>query len=256
MDTWKFATMALLATSSIGLTGCKHIEIPYFERLKPAEVCGGVPSECQPTSSQQWLKVANLDYEDPAAILGRSFSTIYETAPCMAAPIGSEDYLIRGESSVNGTLRRDGTSGFSAKASADLDEALGSLIEGLPQDAEAAAEAELRNVVTRASQSSIELTYFRIDLTTRYLDANLQPCLASLDGTDHDKVVTGVSVIETSGSWSSSRISEFVASFESSAVFQALDAEAKANWESNKDLALSGTFQPVRYIFAAAYRTR
>lgn len=243
-----------ISTAALLISGCKTIDVPFFQSLKPADVCGAVPEECQPTSSRRWTSVESLDYRNPASIIGRVFSdTVYETRSC-GLSVSDEDYATAGMSSVSGTLKRDGRSGFGVKASASLDDTLRDALGSLPDDVEAAAKAELRNTITSASQSDVNLNYFRVDLTNDFLDRNIGDCFGQM--ADGEKFVTGASVIETSGDWSRTRVSDFVASFEASAAYQSLDAETKAEWQSKKDLALTGSFSPVRYVFAVAYREK
>jgi len=243
-----------LAACCLPITAC-NINIPFFKSLKPAQVCGGVPTDCQPTSSRKYVDVDSLDYRGPQSHLGRKYgNSIFETRQCVTEPVKQTDFVIAGENSLSGTLKKDGRSGFSAKASAELDASLRNAIGGLSEDVEASAKAELSRIVENASISEIDLNYFRIDLTQAFMDRNLDMCLSSME--NGESVITGVSVIETSGTWSSSRVAEFVAAFESSAAYNSLSAEAKADWQSKTDLALQGAFKPVRYIFAAAIREK
>ena len=247
----KFAIAILLAAS---ISGCSKINIPHFQSLKPADVCGGVPNKCQPTSSEKWTKVANLDYDGYGSILGRKFgSTIFTHMPCMTVGTAS-DVIVRGENNITGVLKKDGRSQFILKTEAELDQGLRDAITSLPASAAAAAKGELDKTIQTASMSKVDLRYFRVDLTTSFLDNNLENCMAGLDR--GEKVITGVSVIETSGEWSRNRVAEFIAAFEASAAYLALDGSAKADWDQKSDLALSGTFEPVSYVFAAAYREK
>jgi hypothetical protein len=75
--------------------------------------------------------------------------------------------------------------------------------------------AEIESKIKNTDISKIQLEYKRIDLSTGFMDAHLQNCLAK---TPEDmNVFTGISVITVSGSWTSDKVVETLTAVETKA---------------------------------------
>lgn len=243
--------VAVLMTSTAAMAS---IKVPFFNNLKEQDVCGAIPKDCQPNSSHKWSKVSGLDYRG-ITMLGRKYGkSVFETEKCFTPAVTENNVQRFGTASIKGSLKSSGKSGFGAKANATLDESLRDLIGPLPEGLKAKAKLELSQTVNKSLTSEIELSYERVDLSYDFIDEHLASCMATMG--KGEKVITGLSIISTSGNWTRGRISEFVAGVEASAEFQSLNAEAKARWNNKKNLVLAGEFKPVTFVFAVAYRQK
>lgn len=240
--------------AATAITGC-GITVPYFENLDPEYVCGNYPSPyCQPNSSKQYSKVkSGRDYDgNPKNYLGRSFESFFETTPCVSAEVKDSDVDISGFQSVTGTLKDEEQTKFANKLSADIIALVQMNGVPVPPGVSADISAEVERKIKNTDTSSIQLEYKRIDLKQDFIDAHLQNCLAktpkSLD------VSTGISVITVSGSWTSDKVVDTLASVEAKASYSILSDSAKAEYQQAKTRALNGQFKPVSFIFAVSHR--
>lgn len=236
------------------VTAHASITIPYFRSLSEQAVCGRQPRNCQPSSSRRWVSISGIDYHGrPSDFLGRSYDrSAFERSVCIRAPIAESDVQRSGRNTFTGTFRDDATNQFRPHAVANLSELLRGLIGSLPAELQADAGAALNNSVTENLSSTIQLEYERIDLTTDFMDRNMSECLASVPRSA--RVITGVSVIKVSGTWTQSRVSSLISHVEASIGFRQLSAGIRSEWDRQKGLLLQGTFQPMSYVFRAAVR--
>jgi len=245
--------IALLGVAT-AITGC-GITVPYFENLDPEYVCGNYPSPyCQPNSSKQYSPVkSGRDYDgNPNNYLGRSFESFFETTPCVSAAVTDTDVVISGVQGVTGTLKDEEQTKFANKLSADIVALVQMNGVPVPPGVSADISAEVERKIKNTDTSSIQLEYKRIDLKQEFMDAHLQNCL---DKTPKNlDVSTGISVITVSGSWTSDKVVDTLASVEAKASYSILSDSAKAEYQQAKTRALSGQFKPVSFIFAVAHR--
>lgn len=244
----------LITTLTVAISGC-GITVPYFDDLDPKYVCGGKPSPyCQPTSSTEYSKIKNgLDYDgNPNHYLGRSFSVFFEREKCVDSEISNSDIIVSGYQKLTGTLKDESKTEFSNKMSADVVELLKLNGVPVPPGVKAEISTEVSKAINNTDTSSVSLEYRRIDLSTDYIDNNLDSCLKktarNLD------VSTGISVITVTGSWASDNLVKTLASVEASANYSVLSDSAKAKYDNTKERVLKGEFSPVSFIFAVAHR--
>ena len=92
--------------------------------------------------------------------------------------VTESDVVVSGLQNVTGTLKDDEQTKFSNKLSADIV----ALVEmnGVPVPAGVSADisAEIESKIKNTDTSKIQLEYKRIDLSTEFMDAHLQNCLA------------------------------------------------------------------------------
>lgn len=258
-----------LGIAAIAMTGCQSmpdwfkpkIKVPYFEPLTAAQLCGGFNRYCQPTSSTTFERLREpTDFFDgkPAALLGRSYSMIYETAACTSVPnfvnrnSTDDDVTYSGQSGVVGTVASESQSAFNAGVSADIDKFVAETFPNFPQEFQAAAKAKLESKMQSALQQNASITYHRMDLTQAFIDAHLGECLDKLPS--NRKVITGVSMITVSGDWSQTILRDILTELEASAEYRSLSADLKASYTQRKSIALQGTFEPLAVPFAVAFR--
>jgi hypothetical protein len=236
------------------LSGC-GITVPYFDNLDPKYVCGDYPSPyCQPNSSTKWTPIkSGVDYDgDPNHYLGRSFFKYFQRDQCISSNITDSDVVISGKQNVNGVLNDNEKTEFSNKLSADIVALIETNGVPVPPGVKADVSTEVAKKIDNTDKSTIELEYKRIDLNMDFMDEHLASCIAKTP--KNEKVATGISVITVSGKWSSDRVSETMASIEASASYSVLSDQAKAEYQQAKQRVLNGTFEPVAFVFAVAYR--
>jgi hypothetical protein len=184
--------------------------------------------------------------------LGRSFKSFYETSTCVDSVVTESDVVVSGLQNVTGTLKDVEQTKFSNKLSADIVALVEMNGVPVPPGVSADINAEIESKIKNTDTSKIQLEYKRIDLSTEFMDAHLQNCLAKTPK-DMD-VSTGISVITVSGSWTSDKVVETLAAVEAKASYSILSDSAKAEYQQAKERAMAGEFKPVSFIFAVAHR--
>jgi hypothetical protein len=237
------------------LSGCK-ITVPYFDDLKPKEVCGGFNKHCQPTGSELWIKVDPAkDYNGKvSSILGRKYTNIFQTSQCVDQNPIDADVEVQGIHNITGTLKDETKNEFAAKLNADIvklfEDEIGTSIVDLDVD----LQAEVSAITKKGLTQKIDLQYKRLHLTDDYIDNHLDACLAKL--TDKEFVATGVGVITVKGNWSQENLTNVLAKIEANAGYSALTANAKNEYTKGKQRILDGTFEPMSYFFVATHRIK
>jgi hypothetical protein len=239
---------------TVALSSCS-ISVPYYERLDPEYVCGGYPAPyCQPNSSKKYSRIkSGADYDGkPKNYLGRSFVSFFETSPCVGVEVTDSDVVISGEQSVTGMLRNEERTKFANKLSADIVALIQLNGVPVPPGVTADISAEVERTVKNTDISSIELQYKRIDLSQEFMDSHLESCLVKTPRSR--RVSTGISVITVSGSWTSDKVADTLASVEAKASYNIMSDSAKAEYQQAKTRAMKGQFKPVSFVFAVAHR--
>ncbi len=234
------------------LASCQYVKVPYFERIPVSQVCGGVTSHCQPNNSKLWQQVPSIDYSrTPSHWLGRSFTSVFERLPCGIAPTEA-DVDRYGKSDIRGTAEVIDKPQLVVKLGGNVREFIeNSFGTALPEALKVRLAAGLTGRIDSAVNQTIELDYERVVLSQNFVDESLSVCRASVPATTN--VITGISTLRVTGNWRSRRLSEAAADFELTAEYNDLSASAKAEYIRRRDIALSGTFDPVNVVFAVTY---
>ena len=237
------------------ISGCKKIQVPYFDKMTPEEVCGGTPEYCQPTSSQKWAKIKpGKDYDGRFdKVLGRKFDeTAFENVP-FAKPVPTKnDIVISGKSTVEGKLSSTTKNDFQLKISADIMKLLEAGMETVPKGLRADVEAQVKAITAKVLTQNISLEYKRIDLSGYYIDEHIYPRMSELS--KNDKVITGMSLITVEGKWSKDTMSDVLVGVEAGVGYEGLTAALKEEFSKVKKKVLAGEFDPTSFYFAVAYR--
>lgn len=241
------------ALATFFISGCA-IKVPYFDDLKPEEVCGGFSKWCQPTGSLHWAKVepAKEYHNDVSRILGRKFTNVFQTAPCVETKPTMNDVDVDGRQVLQGSIKSESKNEFKSKVDADIvklvEANIGTQLESLSLDLKAEVSAVTQSNLTQ----EIDLEYKRIHLNDAYIDAHLDQCLVKLESDEN--VATGIGVITVEGNWSKKNLTDILAKIESNAGYSTLSAEAKTEYQRGKDRILNGSFEPITYFFVMTYR--
>ena len=249
--------MAVFLSECFG--GGPDVSIPHFDGLSYEEVCGGVPNKCQPTSSTRYTSVNALDFPgDYGELLGRKFKRssgggIFETRQCATESVDIDDVDIEGENRITASIRQDSRNNLATSVSADIAKTITSGISSeLPTGTQADLSASLEFEIDRLLNQAVNMIYHRASLSTSFMDSAGAECISSLGA--GEVMITGISIIESSGNWSSSAVSDILRDFEASASYIALEGSARNTYERNKNRVLSGNFSPVSFVFSVAYQ--
>jgi hypothetical protein len=228
------------------------VYVPYFGKMTSIEVCG-MP-KCKPGAGAKWASIKDaLFYEGEAgSILGRYYiKSIFETSPCVRVAPKEQDIIITGRSVLNGKVEEDKKRNFDAQLSADLARIIDAL-GNMPAEVKADLQAQVRNSVTSETANNIDLEYKVIQLKNDYISSQVAACFGNLP--KKSKVILGIGLITVNGSWTSNTLQKAFRNFEAnSSAYKALSAEAKADYEKNKNRALSGNFDAFPLIISASY---
>lgn len=233
------------------------VKIPYFRKLSDSEICGGSPKGCKPDQSDDAVSITPLTYSGNVNdFLGRRYKkNLRQSQPCWRDPsaINSTDlpagaFQAFGQNSFKGELTNADKPAFKASLALPVSKIVNRLTSGLPAHLKADASAAYNQSVDDSLTSSITLDYERVELTRRFKDNELQKCLAATSR--REWVITGISTIKVSGSWTKKQIEATIAHIESTLAFQELSQDARKDWNNHKDETLKGTFEPVQFVIA------
>lgn len=228
------------------------IKVPHFKKLKPMDVCGADTKECAPTSSQKFAKIDGLRYtSNPGNYLGRRYSNIYETAPCIA-DVNAAAVSVEEPKLIKGWIKSNKAQDVTTQLGIDIKALLNSAGVGLPADAKAKLGAEFEEHLKRNSNKAIDMKFYRVDLTPEFMDLHLTKCLSETPR--RQKVATGISVIEVSGTWARDWYNDTFVAYETSASYRDLGMSGRAAYDALKQGMLSGSFPPASYVVRVAYR--
>jgi len=252
-----FAAM-LISSFMLGtaLPASAQIDVPYFKKMSKSDVCGGFNSYCQPASSIRYDRVRGADFVDLAEWLGTSYpdkdNSVFQRSSC-TAPFEATDVIISGENNFSVSVNNAYTGQLHSKLDVDVAKYLAVVLEVLPGGLAAKLKADATDKLALGNNGKADLTYRRYDLKMTALGRLLPACYAKTKGLR--RVITGVSVISMSGSWSRSRLIDSFGAFEATADFIGLEPDIKAKYTDRRAKALEGQFKPMSFIIATAWRT-
>ncbi len=248
------AVVAVIGCISTPAFAQHMIRIPYFRALRTADVCGNSSSYCQPTSSLRFDRVRGADYSgDPAEWLGRTYATVFQRSACFAA-LAPGDWRVSNRNSLTGIRDEARTANLRSKINADLSRYLGPVFSVLPDKLRASFAADATDRLVQSGGGNVDLVYERIDLTVAAIDRLKSACYSQTR--NRLKIITGISVVTVSGTWTRHNLVDSFGKLEGSADFLGLSTETKAEYTNKKALTLQGNFEPLSFVIATAWRRR
>lgn len=241
------------------------VRLPFFEPLSPKKLCGGDPKKCQPTSSRQYTSLFNdkIDYDGvPRNILATHYNlqqTIFERKACanltieykgFSAP--DDDVTTFAKTGIKAKSESETRATMEARVNGDLDELIRKQFPTLPADLQAKIAAEVKQSAQENITNQAEIDYYRMDLSFDFINGKLQNCISSLPSSEF--IITGASIVTISGDQASKSLSEALAKFETSADYQTMSANLKADYQSKKNVILNTSYQPIPTVISVAFR--
>lgn len=231
-----------------------QINVPYFSKLSKYEVCGGFNSYCQPASSRKYHVLRGADFGGLDEWLGVSYNkTAFQRTPCIGPFSKVDDVRVSGEQSFSASFDKKYNGRLRSVLNADIATYLGAVLTSLPAGLQAKLKADATDKLTTSDNGKANFRYRRYDLTMAAMSNLLSDCYAKTKG--KRKVITGVSVIEMSGDWARDRLIDSFGTIEASADFIGLSTEVKTAYTDARKKAANGTFQPLAFVIATAWRT-
>lgn len=245
-------TIAILTAGLLSSGAVAKIKVPYFDPIAEADLCGAIPKDCQPTSSQLWSKISDpIDYNGvPDGFIGRKYSQFYDRLAC-TPKVADTDVTTFGASEIQGKVVATAKPGLKAKIDVDVAKIATDLGAKLPENLKASLAAEIGSEINKALGQTVTVKYMRIQMNDEFRSRNLQACRDTTP--KNQKIITGISVVSVTAEWTKTRIRNALTVFEGKVGFSGLSAEVKADFGQDKTKVLTGTFPTTAFVIRVAY---
>lgn len=245
--------LAIFSTPAVA----QKIQVPFFEKLKVSDVCGGASPYCVPTSSLNYDRVNGADFNgDLQDWLGTHYKNrngaLFNRESCYSDFSVEKDVSTAGLHNFFAIVDNRYAGNINSKLGIDLNKFLGGILSILPIPVGIKLKADATDKLTNSSAKNIGFVYKRIDLKLPAITKMMQVCRPVTGGTD--RVVTGISIITVSGEWSYGKIVDAFGEFEASGEFLGLSPDIKSKYTDERNKALSGKFEPLTMVIGVAYR--
>jgi hypothetical protein len=253
----KSILLTLMIAISLGANSQRR-DIPFFGKVALSDLCGS--DDCRPShGTKAYINKKDKLFFDGNynTILGKTFrkNDIFNMTASSMRDITDNDVNRFLEVTGSGTLDVNQKKSFDASLSADLKQLLKDKIS-LPEDLKVDLLAELENSVKKETQTKIDYGFEIIELKkSGDIDRELTRVISTL--VKGDKIVTGISVVTVSGSWTSNTIRHALDSFEAKVGLKdKLSAEAKLEYERTKTQILQGNFKKFSFIIGDSFKIK